>query len=342
MTVRVVERAHAPIDKVCGEGLMPDGAAALARLGIAIPITRAIQFRGIRFIDGDRAVEGSFPDGCGVGIRRTALHQILADHALQAGVAISWGTKVSGLTSGGVQLDGRTLSCQWIVGADGQNSMVRKWTGLNNVGCERIRFGHRRHYKAIPWTDFVEVYWGDNFQIVVTPVESRLVCAAMVSSNPRLRLEDALALLPVLSLRLAGAQVATSEQGAISVLRVVNTVFSGRVALVGDASGSVESLTGQGLSLGFKQASSLAWAIADGNLSRYAIEHRKIARLPNLMSHLLLAMDRHAALRKMVVRVLASRPRLFSHLLRVHVGTAVPAEWYPGRRLGLGWQAFTH
>jgi hypothetical protein len=31
----VADSAHPPIDKACGEGLMPDGVAALARLGVA-------------------------------------------------------------------------------------------------------------------------------------------------------------------------------------------------------------------------------------------------------------------------------------------------------------------
>ena len=219
--------------------------------------------------------------------------------------------------------------------------MVRKWSGLQELRFERIRFGHRRHYEVTPWTDFVEVYWGDNFQVVITPVDPRLVCAALVSGNPRLRLDDALAGIPRLSQRLTTEAATTEEKGAVSVLRGVRAVASSRVALVGDASGSVESLTGEGLCLAFKQGVALAEAIANGDLTRYAVAHRKIARLPNLMSRMLLAMDGHALLRARVMRALEAKPLTFSRLLETHLGGGSPATLHIGNLLGLGWQVLT-
>jgi menaquinone-9 beta-reductase len=35
--VTLADVAHPPIDKACGEGIMPDGLAALAQLGITLP-----------------------------------------------------------------------------------------------------------------------------------------------------------------------------------------------------------------------------------------------------------------------------------------------------------------
>ena len=51
--VTVIDGAQPPIDKGCGEGLMPDAVSALARLGVALPIDRAMPFKGIRFVEGD-------------------------------------------------------------------------------------------------------------------------------------------------------------------------------------------------------------------------------------------------------------------------------------------------
>jgi len=44
--VVVADGAKPPIDKSCGEGLMPDGRAALEKLGIGIPAGIAYPFRG--------------------------------------------------------------------------------------------------------------------------------------------------------------------------------------------------------------------------------------------------------------------------------------------------------
>ena len=59
---------------------------------------------------------------------------------------------------------------RWLVGADGQNSGVRRDAALDATRSLSTRFGFRRHYQVAPWTDFVEVYWGDGFQVYVTPV----------------------------------------------------------------------------------------------------------------------------------------------------------------------------
>src|SRR5207253_2995692 len=46
--VVVADGAQPPIDKACGEGVMPDGVAALARLGVAATINHGFPFHGIR------------------------------------------------------------------------------------------------------------------------------------------------------------------------------------------------------------------------------------------------------------------------------------------------------
>ena len=41
LRVIVADGMRPPIDKACGEGLMPDGLAALERLGIRVPLSEA-------------------------------------------------------------------------------------------------------------------------------------------------------------------------------------------------------------------------------------------------------------------------------------------------------------
>jgi|SRR5579872_284506 len=47
--VVVADSAQPPIDKACGEGLMPDAVTALARLGVLATISHGFPFHGIRF-----------------------------------------------------------------------------------------------------------------------------------------------------------------------------------------------------------------------------------------------------------------------------------------------------
>ena len=59
--VTVCDYVRPPIDKACGEGLMPDAVAALSRLGVRIGLDQAYPFRGIRFVEGRTVVEADFP-----------------------------------------------------------------------------------------------------------------------------------------------------------------------------------------------------------------------------------------------------------------------------------------
>ena len=126
--------------------------------------------------------------------------------------------------------------------------------------------------------------------------------------------------------------------GAISALRIIRRVCRGPFALVGDASGSVDSLTGEGLGLAFQQAKALAEALAHDDLARYEAAHRRINRPPEVMSRLLLAMEDRAWLRRRVIDALAREPQLFARLLAVHDGTFLLSASDLGDFFRLGWR----
>src|SRR6202035_4799335 len=90
LSVVVADGAIPPIDKSCGEGLMPDGVEALRQLGITIPEGEAYPFRGIRFVSDGAKAEAAFPRGTAYGIRRTDLHRAMLDQAAACGVHMLW------------------------------------------------------------------------------------------------------------------------------------------------------------------------------------------------------------------------------------------------------------
>src|SRR5579872_4642818 len=313
-TVTVADSARPPIDKACGEGLLPAAPAALAQLGVHITRDHAFPFRGIRFIGDGATVEASFPAGLGWGIRRTKLHQMLSDRANEAGVRILWGASPN--------LVQEMAGARWIVGADGQNSRVRRLRGLDSASKESSRFGFRRHYQVEPWTDCVEVHWASGFQIYVTPVGSNEVGIALLTRDRRQRVEQALQALPQLQRRLAGTAFSSVERGAVTISRSLRRVAHERIALIGDASGSVDAITGEGLSLAFRQAILLSQALSCEELDLYESGHRTLLALPQRMTSLLLLLDRHPRLRARTLRAFAAHPVLLRSLLAVHVGEA--------------------
>jgi flavin-dependent dehydrogenase len=339
--VTVADGAKPPIEKACGEGLMPDTIATLRELGIFLGGEDGLAFRGIRFIEGSAAVEGKFPFESGIGLRRRVLHQKMIDRAARCGVAMLWGTPVMGIGDNAVILaSGDRISAKWIVGADGAGSRVRKWGGLEAFSRFESRFAYRRHYRIKPWSDCVEVYWGENSQAYVTPVSPDQICFTVMSRNPDARLEESLPKCPGLRARLANAYPASVERGGVTSMHRLRRVFSKNVALVGDASGSVDAITGEGLSLAFRQAMALAEAFEAQDLRNYQRAHRRIARRPTFMAECMLLLGRNRSLRKRVVRTFAADPEIFSRLLSLHVGVSSPAHSVVTSAM-LGWQMVT-
>jgi 2-polyprenyl-6-methoxyphenol hydroxylase-like FAD-dependent oxidoreductase len=216
----------------------------------------------------------------------------------------------------------------------------RRWAGLGPVPAAQ-RFGFRRHFAVRPWTDLVEVYWCAVAQVFVTPVAPAEVCVALISRDPRFRLDRLFDVCPALAPRLAGAPATSGERGGPSASRRLRAVSRGRIALVGEASGSLDGITGEGLSILFRQAIALGRALKAGDLSRYERVHPGLRRNPAMMARLLLAMDRSRWLRRRAFQALAAEPSLFSSLLALHVGTTASPREIVQSLCTLGWRLLT-
>jgi flavin-dependent dehydrogenase len=336
LTAMVADSLAPPIDKPCGEGLMPDGVAALARLGVEVPRERAFPFRGIRFVSGQFSVEAEFPYGVALGVRRTVLHQLLVEGAERAGVQFLWKSVVNGMTPDGVRVGDDAVHARWIVGADGSHSQLRKWAALDQHLQEQQRFAFRRHYRVAPWTDFMELHWAPGCQLYVTPVGAEEVCVAVISRDPRFRLEEAMRRFPRVKRHLRGRETNSAERGAATVMRKLKRVCKDRVALVGDASGGLDAITGEGLCLAFHQAIELATSFAAGNLNAYQRAHRRSFARPAMMGQLMLLLERHDWLRGRVMRAFERKPGLFAQMLAAHVGASSAVDMAAGG-LALGW-----
>lgn len=335
--VTVADGAKPPIDKACGEGLLPDAVAALTQLGVTLRGSDGFPLRGIRFEDEQASVRANFPFGNGTGIRREALHARMLERARDCGAELLWNAPVTRVDQDGVLAGGNKIRARWVIGADGNRSRVRRWCGLEGSLRKRNRYGFRRHYQLAPWTDFTEVHWGDAGQAYVTPVGPQELCVALILNKPNLRFDEGLRLFPKLDGRLGGVPFTSLERGAVTSMFNLKSVVRGNVALIGDASGSVDAITGEGLSLGFHQAAALADSLAAGNLESYQKSHRRLMQRPKFMAALLLLLGRRHTVRRRVIRTWAAAPKLFGSFLAYHVGATPPLKFAKAGAL-LGWR----
>jgi menaquinone-9 beta-reductase len=121
-------------------------------------------------------------------------------------------------------------------------------------------------------------------------------------------------------------------------LRILPAITRGRVALIGDASGTVDAVTGHGLSLSFQQAIPLAEAMRLGDLAHYQHAHKHIAAVPVAMSRLMQLMGRNDWIRRKTIRMFQRTPGLFARLLAIHAETMPLSSVGMAELAGFGWK----
>lgn len=337
VSTAVFERGELGGDKACGEGLMPKGLKVLERLGVRARIdpSACSPFRGIRYVQEDgSAAEAPVPGG-GLGIRRTALMAALVSRASELGVDLRARTPIRGHRleedRAVLRTDGGEAECRILVGADGLGSGTRKAAGLDLPTPGPGRYGLRQHFRRPAWSDCVEIHFGRGAEAYVTPAGPNRIGVAFLftrSAEERVDFPSMLARFPALAERLAGAPPDSEPRGAGPFLRAARAPGRGRLVLLGDAAGYVDAITGEGLSLAFQSAASLAEAIpralAGGHpeqvLWRWGRSRERAYRHYAFWAHGLLEIAHRPKVRRTVIHGLGRTPGLFAWFVRQAVG----------------------
>ncbi|MET0446979.1 MAG: FAD-dependent monooxygenase, partial [Aeromicrobium sp.] len=177
LDVVVREPRPGPVDKACGEGLMPGAVIGLQGLGVEL---RGRTLAGIRYVDRTQRVETAFHHGTGMGVRRTTLHAALGEAVAAAGVEVEE-CSVKDVRDEGdhVLVDG--TASRFLIAADGLHSPTRRAVGLEGSSRMPRRYAQRAHAAIAPWTDFVEVHWSPSGEAYVTPTADDQIGIAILT-----------------------------------------------------------------------------------------------------------------------------------------------------------------
>jgi menaquinone-9 beta-reductase len=315
--VTVFEPRSGAIDKACGEGLMPGALSLLHTLGLD-PEGRPL--RGVSYRQGRHAVDHLFPGQPGRGVRRTALHNLLVDTAKADGITIE-SQEVSDIGQGG---DGVTLTTRqgdqhtvdYVVACDGLHSPTARQLGLTKTqsrGKLNRRFGLRQHYTLSPWSELIEVHYTKDSEIYITPVADDEVGVAVLGLRG-LNLDESVQHVPELHERLQGATPSSTLRGSGPFPQRTTRRTAGRVMLVGDSSGYVDAITGEGLRVGFEQAACAIEAITAGNLGLYEKTWKHATKNFRVLTRGLTTIAT-SPLRPAIVPLAKALPGVFGHVV---------------------------
>lgn len=144
LSVIVADPRESPIDKACGEGLMPGGLAELTALGVD---PAGMPFQGIAYVSDQLRAEARFRSGPGRGVRRTTLQAALAARAKEQDT--EWiRTRVTNVEQDAKGVTAAGVRARWLLAADGLHSAVRRAVGIRVTAGTPRRYGVRRHYRV--------------------------------------------------------------------------------------------------------------------------------------------------------------------------------------------------
>ena len=317
---------------------MPSGLAALERLGVRalIPAAECSPFEAIRYVQEDGGfVEGRLPAPGGLGIRRLSLAAAMTARVREAGVDLREGTA---LRSHAIDRDGVTLEtdagelrAKLLVAADGLHSSLRRAEGLERPASGPSRFGLRQHFAVQPWAARVEVHFTAGAEAYVTPAGVRRIGIAFLWEDGafpgRVGFDQLLARFPLLAEQVRGAAPDSEPRGAGPLRQDVDVRVKNRFVLLGDAAGYVDAITGEGLTLGFDAARSLAEvlpaALAAGatadSLRPYAQQASAAFKTYARLASRLVWLAHRPALRRAILNRLIKHPAWFERGLQAAV-----------------------
>lgn len=316
LRVVVVEPRGTPVDKACGEGLMPGAVQALRHLGVE---PRGHPFAGIRYIDRRREARAGFRTGTGLGVRRTELHACMFAAAEAHGVTFITASvrdvtqrpqRVEVGLSGAGGRRHPSLRARYLVAADGLHSRLRHTLGLGLPPGGLRRYGLRRHFCTVPWSTDVEVHWAPGAEAYVTPIAEDAVGVALLVSG-RGSYDELLGRFPVLTERLAGTRPASAVRGAGPLHQRTRRRVRGRVLLVGDAAGYVDALTGEGIRVALATAAALVRSVLTGQPWRYERAWLRATRDYRMLTSTLVRAGSRSWLRPRIVGLAGAFPSVF-------------------------------
>lgn len=303
----VLCEAHAKLpERVCGMYLCPAGVALLERLGIRERVSAgARKLRGMVMVSpGLQRLETFFPEGDGVpdhglALPRPALDNALLDLAREAGVEVRMGSRPKPeRTSDGWRAD--DIEARLLVGADGRKSNTARMLGVT-LPLRRTRTAiHIDRPSRIPTTPFGQMHvFDDGAYVGLNAIAPDVVNFSIVCDPEALRgtsvvnfINDHIARSPYLTELLEPLSRDAKPGATYPVNARVRRAATHDAALVGDASGYIDPLTGEGIFAALWTADELVREVAAGwhdlpdALDRYAVARAKRQRAKAVLCEL--------------------------------------------------------
>lgn len=270
--VVIIERELAAHRPVCGEYLSPQGVAALEQMGLGVVLEEFPKVWGMRlFSPGDLAVLARFPDNrCGASLNRERFQASLAILFAAAGGELHYGEALTEmqqfLNYVKITTSYANYEVDAVIGADGRSSKVAKLAGISLLAPDHQRVAIHAYLNPLaPLDRFGQMHiLADGSYAGINPLGDTEVNFSIVTDAENVK--SAGGPKALLNYHIIANPGLRSQFRPLSHEKVKTTfpincapteIVRGRVALIGDASGFIDPLTGEGITTAIKTAARL-------------------------------------------------------------------------------------
>jgi 2-polyprenyl-6-methoxyphenol hydroxylase-like FAD-dependent oxidoreductase len=267
LAVTLIEAQAVLGERVCGAYLCPAGVALLDELGLRAELTTNMRcLLGMVLVSPrGKRLQTRFPTNArypdfGISLKRPAFDNALLDSAGQSGATIRMGRRLQALQRTGTgwnatMADGETISARLLIGADGRKSRVARLLNLAAAPWQTRVALHVDVPSLQPTEPYGEMHvFEDGTYIGLNPIGAHTLNVSALCDPAELRHTTAMGFInqraqasehlrPRIGPLTNSASVRATFPAAASVRDVVAT----NAALIGDASGFLDPLTGEGI-----------------------------------------------------------------------------------------------
>ena len=311
--VTVVERQKGPIDRVCGEGILPFGVALIEELGLGSSL-RAVghEFDGIAYYRKQRSISASFGAGrTGIGIERGALDRILRAACLgHAHFALETGVRYRASDDHGADI---------VLAADGINSSIRRHLGISNRSSRRLGFRLRA---AVKPPSRVSVHFFKYGEVYLTPTGRSSLSVAFLLERDKIPVPGA-ELAPwchaFFREKFPGyGDIEPYNSAARAPIAATAAGKPPAIHLLGDAYCAFDPISGAGMSFGLLCGKYAAENLHD--VSAYYASLKPAIRSVDDFTKAVLLFRGGGWRTRLMLRQLGKAPRAFERILACHNG----------------------